>query len=62
MNAGAYFAEGVQDWFDANAQATPPNGVQNAIDTRVELQSYDPTLAALVGAYLPSDDWRAVCP
>lgn len=62
MNAGAYFAEGVQDWFDANAQATPPNGVQNAVNTRAELQSYDPTLAALVGSYLPSDDWRAVCP
>ena len=62
LNAGAYFAEGVQDWFDANAQATPPNGVQNAVNTRAELQRYDPTLAALVGSYLPSDDWRAVCP
>jgi len=62
LNAGAYFAEGVQDWFDANAQATPPNGVQNAVNTRPELQSYDPTLAALVGNYLTSSDWRAVCP
>jgi len=62
MDAGAYFAEGVQDWFDANAQATPPNGVQNEVNTRAELQSYDPTLATLVGSYLPSSDWRAVCP
>jgi hypothetical protein len=62
QNAGAYFTEGVQDWFDANSQATPPNGFQNSVNTRTELQSYDPALATLVGNYLTSNDWRAVCP
>jgi hypothetical protein len=61
-NAGMYFTEGVQDWFDANLQASPPNGRQNEINTRAELTIYDPALAALVSDYLPGDGWRARCP
>src|SRR6185295_17394361 len=53
MQPGDYFAEGVADWFDANAEASPPNGSYNAVNTRAELRSYDPDLAALVAQYLP---------
>jgi hypothetical protein len=58
----AYFGEGVQDWFDANAQADPPDGVHNQINTRAELQQYDPTLAGLVAEVMPDTTWHPVCP
>ncbi|MFZ5895268.1 MAG: hypothetical protein ACOY0T_29700 [Myxococcota bacterium] len=61
-NPAQYFAEGVQDWFDANAEATPADGLHNSINTRSELKSYDPTLAALIAEHLPDDTWRPSCP
>jgi hypothetical protein len=61
-SAGYYFTEGVQDWFDANAQASPPDGQRNYVNTRAELVVYDPTLGTLVSDYLPNDTWRARCP
>ncbi len=39
-----YFAEGVQSWFNNNR---PPDHDHNHVDTRAELQEYDPGLAAL---------------
>jgi hypothetical protein len=57
-----YYAMGVQDWFDAGGEANPPDGVHNSINTRDELQGYDPTLAALVGETMPHDAWRPRCP
>jgi hypothetical protein len=59
---GFYFAVGVQDWFDTNREASPADGTYNEINTRVELEAYDPGLAALIGEYLPDDSWRPVCP
>ena len=44
-NAGEYWAEGVQSWFDLN---DPPGPIHNKIDTREELQAYDPALAGLI--------------
>ncbi len=44
-NAGEYWAEGVQSWFDLN---DPPGFIHNQIDTREELQAYDPALAGLI--------------
>jgi hypothetical protein len=58
----AYFGEGVQDWFDANAQADPPDGVHNQINTRAELQQYDPSLAGLVAEVMSDTTWHPVCP
>ena len=40
-----YWAEGVQSWFDLN---DPPGGIHNEIDTRSELETYDPALADLI--------------
>ena len=42
-NRDEYFAEGVQSWFDNNRQ---PDHDHNFVDTREELISYDPALAA----------------
>ena len=44
-NADEYWAEGVQSWFDVN---DVPGPVHNEINTRSELEEYDPALAALV--------------
>ena len=44
-NPDEYWAEGVQSWFGLN---DPPGPIHNAIDTRAELQLYDPTLANLI--------------
>jgi hypothetical protein len=55
-----YFAEGVQSFYDANLD--PPNALHNEIDTRSELERYDPELASLISEYVPTDDWRPACP
>ncbi len=44
-NADEYWAEEVQSWFDVN---DVPGPVHNEINTRSELEEYDPALAALV--------------
>lgn len=46
-----YFAEGVQDWFDANLEAKPANGIHNEINTHRELEKYDPALYALIAEW-----------
>lgn len=61
-NTIQYFAEGVEDWFDTSPDVSPPNGVHNEINTREELQAYDPNLASLVNEAMPNDDWRPRCP
>lgn len=57
-NADEYWAEGVQDWFDANLTSTPSNGIHNEIGTRAQLKTYDPALAALLEKVYGDDDWR----
>ncbi len=44
VNKEEYFAEGVQSWFNNNR---PPDHDHNHVDTREELQAYDPGLAAI---------------
>lgn len=44
-NPDEYWAEGVQSWFGLN---DPPGSIHNEIDTRAELETYDPTLAELI--------------
>ena len=57
-NSDEYWAEGVQDWFDCNATATPANGVHNEIHTRVQLKQYDPGLAKAIEKAFGDSDWR----
>ncbi len=57
-NADEYWAEGVQDWFDANLKASPANGIHNEIGTRLELKQYDPALAVLLEKVFGDDEWR----
>ena len=44
-NPDEYWAEGVQSWFGVN---DPPGPIHNEINTRRELEEYDPALAALI--------------
>ena len=56
-NAGEYWAEGVQSYFDTNA---PPGRVHNDIDTREELAEYDPGLFKLIDEVFRGAKWRYV--
>jgi hypothetical protein len=62
-NAEEYWAEGVQTYFEVNAAGPAGgDGVHNNINTRAELQAYDPDIYALIeqvygGALLPSGNW-----
>lgn len=58
-NPAEYWAEGVQSWFGTNRQ----NDAQhNHVDTRDELEAYDPRLAALILESLGRSDWLYVRP
>jgi hypothetical protein len=59
-NRVEYWAEGVQSWFDTNQR--PQEGIHNEIDTRDELNEYDPALAALIEEYFGDGTWRPRCP
>lgn len=56
-----YWAEGVQDWFNCNLEAIPTNGVHNQVNTRTELQQYDPMLYNLIKTYFPDDTQKHGC-
>ena len=63
-NAAEYFAEGVQDWYNTNqvprlSGTRESDGVHNEINTKTELQKYDPMLYALLGTVLPVEPkWK----
>lgn len=57
-NYEEYWAEGVQSWFDANLEASPPNLIHNEINTREELERYDPQLANLIATAFGHTSWR----
>lgn len=50
-NKEEYWAEGLQCWYNCNLEAIPTNGVHNQINTRTELQTYDPMLFDLISNY-----------
>jgi hypothetical protein len=52
-NIEEYWAEGVQDWFNVNAEVPVPDGKHCFVNTRDELKEYDPGLYAILKAYFP---------
>ena len=58
-NKEEYWAEGVQSWFHTNR---PPDAIHNHVDTRAELEAYDPRLAKLIRAALGENEWLYVRP
>jgi hypothetical protein len=61
-NMDEYFAEGVQSYFETNIESIPSNGIHNEINTRKELEGYDPKLYALVAEAFRPDPWTPGCP
>lgn len=58
-NASEYWAEGVQSWFNVNQ--APQIGIHNEVNTRSELQAYDPALYELIADFFPAD-YQPSCP
>ena len=46
----------MQSWFNVNKERDPVDGVHNAVNTREELQSYDPTLYDIIAKYFPATE------
>ena len=51
-----YFAEGVQDWFNVNAEMDHSDGKHNYVNTREELKERDPGLYELLALYFPATE------
>lgn len=58
-NHKEYWAEGVQSWFDTNREN---DSEHNWVNTRTELKSYDPRLAALLTEVFGDGEWRYSLP
>lgn len=54
-NSVEYFGEGVQNWYNTNIESIPANGVHNEINTRSEMQEYDPALYEILAEVLPDE-------
>ena len=50
-NIWEYWAEGVQNWFNVNAEVPAPDGKHNWVNTRDDMKKYDPDLYEIVGRY-----------
>lgn len=61
-NLQEYWAEGVQSYFNANAQSVLGDGVHNRVNTRAELAEYDPALFAFISQIFNDLEWTPVCP
>jgi alpha-glucosidase len=55
-NLYEYWAEGVQDWFNVNAEVPKSDGKHNFVNTRSDLEAYDPDLFNLLSNYFPDFD------
>ena len=51
-----YWAEGVQDWFNVNAEMPWHDGKHCYVNTREELKEYDRPLYDLISKYFPATD------
>jgi hypothetical protein len=60
-NAVEYFGEGVQNWYNTNIESIPANGVHNEINTRAELEEYDPGLYEILADVLPDEPGYKDC-
>jgi hypothetical protein len=65
INSFEYWAEGTQSFFDTNLEEPedrPPNSSHNHVDTRAELQAYDPGLYAIALSVYGDTGWYPTCP
>ncbi len=52
-NIYEYWAEGVQNWFNVNAEVEKPDGKHNWVNTRDDMKKYDLGLYEIVSRYFP---------
>jgi alpha-glucosidase len=62
INATEYWAEGVQGYLDCNRQSRTgkPDRVHNHVNTREELQAYDPNLFEFIDDTFGNIEWRYI--
>lgn len=60
-NIAEYWAEGVQNWFNVNAEVPRTDGKHNHVNTRDDLKKYDPRLYAILGEFFPESTERISC-
>jgi hypothetical protein len=56
-----YWAEGVQNWFNVNAEVPKPDGKHNQMNTRKEMKQYDIKLYEVVGRYFSEFETSPSC-
>lgn len=56
-----YWAEGIQNWFNVNAEVEKPDGKHNQLNTRNELKIYDPQLYKLIHHYFSEFEGSPSC-
>ena len=56
-----YWAEGVQDWFNVNAEVPVPDGKHNWVNTRDDLKKYDPALYEIISNYFSQFETSPSC-
>ncbi len=60
-NIYEYWAEGIQNWFNVNAEVEKPDGKHNQVNTRAELKTYDPALYELINQYFSEFEGSPSC-
>jgi alpha-glucosidase len=60
-NTAEYWAEGVQDWFNVNAEVNHPDGKHNFVNTRKELRRYDKGLYDILATVFPENAGSVSC-
>ncbi|WP_372647714.1 hypothetical protein [Draconibacterium sp.] len=60
-NIWEYWAEGVQNWFNVNAEVETTDGKHNWVNTRSDMKKYDPDLYEIVGRYFPKFEHSPSC-
>ena len=60
-NFHEYWAEGDQNWFGVNAEVPEPDGKHNYVNTREELEVYDPELFAILAQYFSVPAYNPSC-
>lgn len=60
-NIWEYWAEGVQNWFNVNAEVKNSDGKHNWVNTRDDMKKYDPGLYEIVSRYFPDFEGSPSC-
>jgi len=60
-NIWEYWAEGIQNWFNVNAEVEKPDGKHNWVNTRDDMKKYDPGLYTLISKYFSKFEGNPSC-